>query len=172
MKYFVRLGAREVVVEVDADQVRVDGLPVTAYLTGSPGTPMLRLQLDDAAHELAVAGRTAAGWQLIDRGTVRDVEAVDERTRHIRSLAGVAAASTGGGVIKAPMPGMVIRVLVGEGDAVVAGQGLVVLEAMKMENELKAPAAGVVRVVRATPGTAVEKGSVLVELSMGGAWDG
>ena len=62
------------------------------------------------------------------------------------------------------MPGLVVRVNVAEGDEVAAGQGLVVMEAMKMENELRAPAPGRVRRVLATPGTAVEKGAVLVEV--------
>jgi pyruvate carboxylase subunit B len=61
------------------------------------------------------------------------------------------------------MPGLVVRVHATVGDKVSAGTGLVVLEAMKMENELKAAAAGVVKTVRVSPGVAVEKGQVLVE---------
>jgi pyruvate carboxylase subunit B len=57
----------------------------------------------------------------------------------------------------------VLRVQVAPGQAVAAGAGLVVLEAMKMENELKAAAPGVIRTVRVQPGEAVEKGQVLVE---------
>jgi pyruvate carboxylase subunit B len=66
-------------------------------------------------------------------------------------------------MLKAPMPGLVLRVQVTPGQAVAAGAGLVVLEAMKMENELKAPASAVVRAVRVQPGEAVEKGQVLIE---------
>ena len=62
------------------------------------------------------------------------------------------------------MPGLVVRVSVAVGDQVQAGQALVVMEAMKMENELRSAAAGTVRAVLAAPGTAVEKGAVLVEL--------
>jgi pyruvate carboxylase subunit B len=61
------------------------------------------------------------------------------------------------------MPGLIVRVNVSVGDRVEAGQGLVVMEAMKMENELRAAAAGTVRTVRVRPGEAVEKGQVLVE---------
>ena len=164
MKYFVRVGAQEIVVDVDGDQVCIDDRVITARLSTAADSPVIRLELDGERHELAVVGRVEGSWQLIDRGTVRDIEAIDERTRHIRSLAGAGTASASGGVIKAPMPGLVVRVLVAEGETVAAGQGLVVLEAMKMENELKAPAAGVVMSVRAAPGAAVEKGSVLVEL--------
>ncbi|MFN3597404.1 MAG: biotin/lipoyl-containing protein [Rubricoccaceae bacterium] len=67
--------------------------------------------------------------------------------------------------VRAPMPGLVLRVLAAPGDAVEAGQGLVVLEAMKMENELKAPAAGTVAAVHAAPGSAVAKNDLLVELA-------
>ena len=64
----------------------------------------------------------------------------------------------------APMPGLVVRVNVREGDEVRSGQGLVVMEAMKMENELRATAAGVVRRVVVAAGSAVEKGALLVEM--------
>ena len=62
------------------------------------------------------------------------------------------------------MPGLVVRVAVAVGDAVQAGQALVVMEAMKMENELRSSATGTVKAMLAAPGTAVEKGAVLVEL--------
>lgn len=64
--------------------------------------------------------------------------------------------------VVAPMPGRVVRVLVAAGDEVTARQGLVIVEAMKMENELRAPKAGRVKDVGVTPGTSVEAGRVLV----------
>jgi biotin carboxyl carrier protein len=63
--------------------------------------------------------------------------------------------------IAAPMPGRVVRVLVGAGDAVEARQPVVVVEAMKMENELRAPRAGRIREVTVTPGASVEAGRIL-----------
>src|SRR5690606_27401258 len=100
-----------------------------------------------------------------DGGVDVVAEALDERTRHIRSLSGAGAGPPAGGVVKAPMPGLVVRVAVAVGDTVVAGQGLVVLEAMKMENERKAPAPGVIEALAAVPGSAVEKGTVLVRIA-------
>jgi len=61
------------------------------------------------------------------------------------------------------MPGLMVRIDVKVGDQVIAGQGVAAMEAMKMENELRAPAAGRVKAVRATVGQAVEKGAMLVE---------
>jgi biotin carboxyl carrier protein len=68
------------------------------------------------------------------------------------------------GRVTAPMPGRVVRVLVAVGDTVTARQPVVVMEAMKMENELRATAAGAVRRVHVAAGTAVEKGALLLEM--------
>ena len=62
------------------------------------------------------------------------------------------------------MPGLIVRVTVNAGDVVRMGQGVVVMEAMKMENELRAPANGTVKQVLVAPGNAVEKGAVLLEI--------
>jgi biotin carboxyl carrier protein len=88
---------------------------------------------------------------------------VDERTRHVRSLTSGAGQRRRPAALRAPMPGLVVRILVEAGQEVGIGAGLVVLEAMKMENELKAPAGGTVSAVQVRAGEAVEKGQVLVE---------
>jgi pyruvate carboxylase subunit B len=98
----------------------------------------------------------------VDRGEVVEVEVLDERTRHIQGLVGAGKTQAGGGTVKAPMPGLVVKVLVEPGAAVAPGQGLVVLEAMKMENEIKAVSGGVIESVAVKPGQAVEKGAPLV----------
>ena len=67
------------------------------------------------------------------------------------------------GDIKAPMPGMVLNILVSEGDTVKKGDALLVLEAMKMENILKSPADGIIKKIAATKGTAVEKNQLLIQ---------
>jgi len=164
MKYFVTIGRQELEVTVDGDHVEIDGEVITARLDAVNGTPQVVLHLDDRRHLIAVGGRDAEGWTLVDRGAVHTVTAIDERTRHIRSLSGATRDGATGGVVKAPMPGLVVRLLVASGETVRAGQGLVVLEAMKMENELKAPADGVVTTISATQGAAVDKGAVLIEL--------
>lgn len=66
--------------------------------------------------------------------------------------------------VKAPMPGMVLKVLVTPGQQINKGDGLVILEAMKMENILKATAAATVKAIRVNERTAVEKGAILIEL--------
>jgi pyruvate carboxylase subunit B len=164
MKYFVQIGGREVVVELDGGAIRVDGEPVTAVLEPLPGTPLRQLRVGDRSVVLDVVDRGRGAWELGHRGERWDAEVIDERTRHIRSLTGGERPRSGAGEVKAPMPGLVVRVLVEPGQRVEAGAGLVVLEAMKMENQIKAPAAGMVVSVRVEAGQAVEKGQVLVAL--------
>jgi biotin carboxyl carrier protein len=76
----------------------------------------------------------------------------------------VARPRSGDGRVKAPIPGLVSRVLVAPGDSVTAGQALVILEAMKMENEIRAPFDGVVSSVTATVGQSAPRGQLLVEV--------
>jgi biotin carboxyl carrier protein len=67
--------------------------------------------------------------------------------------------------VKAPMPGLVLKIMVAEGDEVKKGDNLFVLEAMKMENIIKSPADVVVKIVKIKPGDKVEKGQVLLQFS-------
>ena len=163
MKYIVTVAGRELEVEVDGERVVVAGRTLTASLRQVPGTPLRQLVVDDRPSTLVVQGTGRGLWTVGARGERWEAEVVDERTRHIRSLTGGADRQRGAGALRAPMPGLVVRVLATAGQRVVPGAGVVVLEAMKMENELKAPAEGVVKVVRVGPGEAVEKGQVLVE---------
>jgi pyruvate carboxylase subunit B len=163
VKYFVAIGGRTVEVEVDGDRVTVGGRVLTAALSRVPGTPLRQLLSEGRSVALAVDPAGRGRWALTRRGERWEVEVVDERTRHIRALTGGGEGTRGPGALRAPMPGLVVRVLVEPGQSVGQGAGLVVLEAMKMENELKAAAAGTVRGVRVKAGEAVEKGQVMVE---------
>lgn len=163
MKYFVTVGGREIEVEVDGDEIRLGGEVRHAFLRHRPGTPLWQLTLDGRACDVMLQSEGRGRWTAGMAGEQIDIEVVDERTRHIRSLTAGSARPAGGEVIRAPMPGLVVRVLVEPGGTVSPGTGVLVLEAMKMENELRAPVPGVVRAVRVSPGDAVEKGQPLVE---------
>ncbi|HEV8042872.1 MAG TPA: biotin/lipoyl-containing protein [Bryobacteraceae bacterium] len=107
----------------------------------------------------AVAARDGLRLELSGRRFTAEVR--DPRDRAQKSAA---ALGTGRQNIAAPMPGKVVRVLVGEGDVVEVGQGLVVVEAMKMQNEMKALRGGNVVEVRVRDGDTVSAGDVLVVL--------
>jgi len=165
MKYFVRINDEEHEVLLDANGVHIDGDDVAAQVIPLEGTPVRMVTIGDQVHRVVVRpGGTRGAYTLWLDGYRFEVEALDERTKAIRELSGAAAGPSGPAPLKAPMPGLIVRVNVAVGDQVQAGQGIVVMEAMKMENELKASAAGKVKAILATPGTAVEKGALLVEL--------
>ena len=165
MKYFVRVGETDLEVSIEGDEVRVDGQVVTARIADVEGTPVRMLTVGDEVHRIVVRPAGSRGrYSIWVAGCRHGVEALDERMRAIRELAGATAGPVGPAPLLAPMPGMIVRVNVRVGDQVVPGQGLVVMEAMKMENELRASAAARVKAVLAQPGSAVEKGALLVEL--------
>jgi biotin carboxyl carrier protein len=163
VKYVVSIGGREIEVEVDGDRVISNGLNHTATLSGVPGTPLRQLAVDGRQTEISMESPGPGKWSVGLRGEHWECEVLDERTRHIRGLTGTAGPQRGTPPLKAPMPGLVVRVLAEAGQQVSAGAGIVVLEAMKMENELRAASASVVKTVRVKAGEAVEKGQVLVD---------
>jgi pyruvate carboxylase subunit B len=163
VRYFVTVGERTLEVRLEGDRVYVDGVESVVHREPVPGTPLEQVMIDGRAFTLSLESGGLGRWTAGVRGARYDVSVEDERAHHVRSLVATAALPAGQ-VLKAPMPGLVVRVLVEEGQQVMAGQGLVVLEAMKMENELKASGAGVVRSVRAVAGSTVEKGQLLLEV--------
>ncbi|HJR17811.1 MAG TPA: biotin/lipoyl-containing protein [Gemmatimonadales bacterium] len=163
MRYAVLIDGHVIEVEVDGHCVTVAGHTHTATLEPIQGTPLRQLLLDGRPTTLAIESLGRGRWALAPGGERWEVEVLDERTRHIRSLAGSVDRQLESAVLKAPMPGLVLRIQVVAGDKVPAGGGLVVLEAMKMENELKSRAAAIVKAIRVQPGEAVEKGQVLIE---------
>lgn len=96
------------------------------------------------------------------RGRVVRFEMLDERRKKMKEAQSSRFEHAGAATVSSPMPGKVMKLLVGEGDDVVEGQGVVVVEAMKMENELKAPKAGTVTVIRVKEGDAVESGAAML----------
>jgi biotin carboxyl carrier protein len=166
VKYIVEVNGERVEVALGEAGVEVDGEAVRAHLADVEGTPVRLVTIGDEVHRVVARRHPGRGrYTLWIDGFRFETEALDERTRAIRDLSGAAEGASGPAPLKAPMPGLIVRVHVAVGDAVQAGQGLVVMEAMKMENELRAPAAGTVKAIAVAPGTAVEKGALLVELA-------
>lgn len=165
MIYHVTVGERTFSVEFGPDGVSVDGRSVNTDFGRIEGGPIRSLLVDGASHQLAARRVGKETWDLHMRGRRIRADVIDERTRVIREMTGSSAAPVGPRPIVAPMPGMVVRIEVAEGDTVRTGQGLVIVEAMKMENELKAEADGVVTRVHVAEGQAVEKDQLLIDLA-------
>jgi acetyl/propionyl-CoA carboxylase alpha subunit len=144
-------------------RVTVDGVAaiVDAQRSGEFGVSLL---FPDRSHEgvsVQLAPGRTPGEMLAYLGGRNITVSVNGR-RTGRGAADNAGAARGEQKVLAPMPGRVVRVLVNVGEVVEARQPVVVVEAMKMENELRSPKAGTVKDVAVTPGTSVEAGRVLV----------
>ena len=154
------LGRLHKVVLLAGGTVQVDGQPVAADIcTLAPGVVSILLTLPDG---------TTQSFRCIaepgdDPAVLIDGQRIPYKVADPRSLRTVssAAGDSGPRSLKAPMPGRIVRVLVAAGDVVVAGQGCVVIEAMKMQNELKATKSGTIARLMAKVGETVPTGTTL-----------
>jgi pyruvate carboxylase subunit B len=145
----------------------VDG--ATACL-GDAGTAELRSLGQRTRFFVSLDGHSAVGfavrrdgvWHVELEGRLHRIQVDDERTHRIRELTAGVGHAADVVELRAPMPGLVVRIAVAPGDVVGRGETLVVMEAMKMENELRAERGGVVAVVNVTEGATVDRDDLLV----------
>jgi len=165
MKYVVEVNGRRLDIEIRDGEAIVDGVKYSVSMQTVAGTPVRIVGVNDAVHRVVLRERVARGrYRMWLDGHRYDAEALDSRARAIRDMQASVAKPSGPAPLRAPMPGLIVQLRVKVGDTVTAGAGLVVMEAMKMENELRTVAAGKVRAVHVTVGSAVEKGALLVDL--------
>ncbi|MBI4495261.1 MAG: hypothetical protein HY690_21000 [Chloroflexi bacterium] len=165
-RYLVTVGERSFVVAVadgpDGPRVWVDGQPVALELYPAR-SPLVAGRLEGAPlRALAQAKGEAVAVALAGETLVAQVQ--DQRRQLLGQVAAGGRAAARGQVVKAPMPGLVVGVPVALGETVARGASVVVLQAMKMENELRAAAEGKVVQVQVEVGQTVEQGQVLVVL--------
>ena len=161
--YFVTVGKDTVHVELEADHAIVDGVPMTADLSTLGDDGARSLLLDGESWRL-VANRSGRGaWDMRIGGRSVQAEVTDERTHALRRATGRPTLLPGAEPLRAPMPGLVVRLEVRVGQQVTEGQGLVIVEAMKMENELCSRTAGRVTAIYVEEGDAVERDQMLME---------
>ena len=159
MRYYITLGGRERTVDLEP----LGGSRYSVAIDGGEPRDVDAARLEGSVVNMVVGH---ASWDvdfeedgealnvLVDEEVMR-VEVLDDRRKRLKAARGGGAAE-GTFLLRAPMPGKVVKVLVKPGDAVEAGAGLVIIEAMKMENELRAPRAGTVSAVHVAEGTTVE----------------
>lgn len=145
-----------VVVEVDRRRYELEVRPLASgeYLLIS-GSNVYKCRVEQKRSRLSAGGSFA----VVVRGESFAVSVIDPK--RLRSGQGSGAQHTGAAEIVSSMPGKIVRVLVKPGDHVEAGAGVIVVEAMKMQNEMKAPKAGVVVSINAEEGATVSAGDVL-----------
>ena len=163
MRYYVTVGERTFEVELRGEQIVVDGVLMSAELERVAGTLLRRLALDGESHRVvAVPGEERGSWELQLDGTRVHAEVIDERTRAIRAMTTRSGVAQGPRPVRAPMPGMVVRVEVEPGQHVRAGQGVIIIEAMKMKNSIRSTRAGKITEVLVSAGQTVAHKQPLV----------
>jgi biotin carboxyl carrier protein len=164
MKYITTVGDKQFLVEIIDDRhVSVNGKVYEVDFESVSGQPVYSLIVDGKSHESYVA-QVDDIWQVLMRGRLYPVTVEDEREKRLRAAAGGGVAETGEYHLKAPMPGLVVTIPVAEGQEVKKGQVLLILESMKMQNELKSPRDGKVNRIKVKPGESVEQRQTLLSV--------
>lgn len=164
MKYITTIDNHEYTIEIiDESHIIVDGVAYEVDFETISGQPVFSLLLDGDSHE-AYVYPDEDQWEVVIQGVLYPVFVEDERERRLRSSFGSGPAPTGEFYLKAPMPGMVISVPVEAGQKIAQGDVLVILESMKMQNELKSPRDGVISRVRVKVGDSVERKQTLLSV--------
>lgn len=164
MKYITNVEGKQFLIEIiDDKHVSVDGKVYEVDFESVSGQPVYSLIVDGRSHESYIY-QGEENWQVLLRGRLYPVTVEDEREKRLRAAAGGGVAETGEFHLRAPMPGLVVAVPVTEGQEIKKGQVILILESMKMQNELKAPRDGTIGRIRVKAGETVEQRQTLLSM--------
>lgn len=165
MKYISTVNGIEYQIElVDERHIIVNGRKFTVDFNSVSGQPLYSLLIDGKSYEGFVYPGEIE-WEVLLMGRQFPVVVEDEREKRLRAAAGGSVSEAGEFHLRSPMPGMVVSIPVEEGQAIEKGDVLLILESMKMQNELKAPRAGTVGRVRVKVGESVEQRQTLLSVT-------
>jgi biotin carboxyl carrier protein len=164
MKYVASAQERTFNIELEkTGEIAVNEEHHLASIESIGGPSLYSLIVDNASYEVHVEERNGS-YQVLLLGELYAIQVEDERTRRADRPRPKRAVEEGELAIKSPVPGLIFDVPVTPGQKVELGEILVIVEAMKMENELRAPREGVVQETLVAPGDSVNKGQVLVTI--------
>lgn len=163
MKYYARVDNNEYEIEINDGVVVVDGEVVDVDMVRSGVPELYSVLFAGRSFEMLVSADRFS-YAVNVRGDHFQVQVEDERARRLNRGRRLPTLPDGELAVIAPIPGLVVKVLVQEGDLIEEGQPLVLLEAMKMENELRSMRAGKVKSIAAAAGQRVDQNAVLIIL--------
>ena len=164
MKYITTVDSKEYLIEiVDEKHIAINGKIYEVDFESVSGQPVYSLIVDGKSHESYVQ-QGDDNWQVLLRGRLYPVTVEDEREKRLRAAAGAGVAESGEFHLKAPMPGLVVAIPVEEGQEIKKGQVILILESMKMQNELKSPRDGTIGRIRVKAGESVEQKQTLMSV--------
>jgi biotin carboxyl carrier protein len=164
MRYITTIGEREYLIEIiDEHTLLVNGVRYHIDFESVSEQPVYSLLIDGKSYESYVY-EEEDGLQVLLRGAYYQASVEDEREKRLRRTSGGGVAEHAEFHLKAPMPGLVVAIPVSEGQTVSKGDVLLVLESMKMQNELKAPRPGTIARMRVKVGDSVELKQTLLSV--------
>lgn len=162
MKYITNVADAEFLIEVvDEKHVRVNEKLLEIDFAAVSGQPVFSLIIDGKSYEAYISPGEDA-WEVLMLGRLYSATVEDEREKRMRAAGSATVSSEGEYHLRAPMPGLIVAILVSEGEAIEKGQVLLILESMKMQNELRSPRAGTVTRIRVKDGDRVEQKAPLM----------
>lgn len=165
MKYIATIKDREYTIEIDPDKgILIDDEPQEIDFRQLPSGGVTSLLMNHRSISAVVEERTGH-WEVLIEGELYAVQVQDERAYRLERMRSSGLTIDGEAIVSSPMPGIIIAVPVAVGDVVRNGDKVVILESMKMENELRAPCDGIVTHIHITAGASVEKDQPLVGIS-------
>lgn len=164
MKYITTVHGQEYIIEIDQEnEITVNGERRAIDFQELADGGTLSLLIDQRSLEAIVDERDDT-WEVLLHGELYTVHVQDERAYRLAQARGQLSDAAEAMIIRSPMPGLILEVLVEEGSRVEKGQTVVILESMKMENELRAGRDGVVMRVHVSKGDSVEKNQELATI--------
>lgn len=165
MKYITILNGQKYEIEIQRDgKLLVNGSERSVDFRQLGDSSLFSIVTQDRSHEVVIEERDE-DYEVLMEGRLFTVNVMDERAQLLASRRSGVTVDSGEISIKCPMPGMIVAIMVTEGQEVKAAQTLVILESMKMQNELKAPRDGVIQRIHIEAGNSVEQGKVLVTIA-------
>ena len=167
MKYFATVDGQTFEIAIDHHgRIMIDGVEFAVDMKAIGGRQLYSLLLKNTSHEIVLDSATEPRniYDVLVGGQRYLVKVQDERTRRLALVDRNLKPPEGELAIKAPIPGLVVKVLVTPGQQVAEGEALLILEAMKMQNELRAPRNGVIHEVRVEPRVQVALGQLLLTI--------
>lgn len=164
MKYVTIINDTRFEIEIEKDgTLKVNGEPREVDFLAL-GPALYSILMDHGSYELVIEEREGA-YEVLMQGRLYAGQVLDERAQLLATRRGGLGVESGELSVKSPMPGLIVAIPVTEGQEVKKGQTLVVLESMKMQNELKTPRDGIVQRISVAPGQSVEQNKLLITLT-------
>ncbi len=166
MEYNVAI--RDLLFEIDVDAidgeylVKIDGRPVSVKLERIGVSRIYSLLLDETSYSFEITANSD-DYTILYQGNTYTCKVEDKKLARIKDKIGASDTAEKDAELRSPMPGLIVEIRVKPGDAVKAGQGLIVVEAMKMENELKCPHDCVIKSIKVKEKEPVDQNQVLIE---------